>query len=116
MSVAVIRRIAKKLYALDIPQNLDPRYEYNLKPLGFYAITLGLLCALELSVNDLNHRRGFLFILAFLLVMRSLGRFFCRDLVQRAFGITWERSRANVIFNIILAALMASLACNISGV
>ncbi len=110
MSTSVIRKIALKLYALEIPEQLDPRYEYNLKPLGFYAISIALMCTLELFQKDPLHRSLFLSILAALLTFRALGRFFYRDLVEKAFAINWDRSRKNVIFNLVLAAVMGGLA------
>ncbi len=110
MSTSVIRKIALKIYALEIPEQLDPRYEYNLKPLGFYAISIALMCTLELFQRDPMHRSLFLAILAALLIFRALGRFFYRDLVEKAFAINWDRSRKNVIFNLVLAAVMGGLA------
>ncbi|QDK38641.1 hypothetical protein [Bdellovibrio sp. NC01] len=110
LSTSVIRKIALKLYALELPQELDPRYEYNLKPLGFYAISIALMCTLELFQKDPVHRAAFMAILSALLVFRALGRFFYRDLVEKAFAITWSRSRMNVIFNLTLAFIMGGLA------
>ena len=110
LSTSVIRKVALKLYALEIPEELDPRYEYNLKPLGFYAISIALMCTLELFQKDPLHRSLFLSILAALLIFRALGRFFYRDLVEKAFAINWDRSRKNVIFNLVLALIMGGLA------
>ncbi len=110
LSISILRKIALKVYALKIPEKLDPSYEYNLKPLGFYSVTLGAMCTLELSQKDPGHRAAFLAILAGLLVLRASGRFLYRDLVEKAFAINWKRSRINVIFNLGLAVVVGGLA------
>jgi len=44
MSVKVTRMLAYKLYKLQLEENLDLKYQYALKALGFYALYTGLLC------------------------------------------------------------------------
>lgn len=110
LSISFLRKIGKYLYSLQLPEKLDPRYEYVLKPLGFYAITLGLICLGELFTADPIHRAYVLLCLAILLISRALGRYFYKDLVETAFSITWQRSKLNVIFNFLAAMFLLFLA------
>lgn len=104
LSFPLLRKIGKKLYSLNIPENVDPRYEYSLKAIGFYALTIGFLSLLELVNESSKQKALFLLILSFLLVARAWGRWFYKDLVEKAFQISWPRSRKNVLFNIFCAA------------
>lgn len=110
LSVKYLRKIAFKLYSLKLPEQLDPRYEYNLKPLGIYAITISLFSALEIFQTEKLHRTFVLGILSLLLTLRGLSRYFYRDLVELSFGVSWPRSRLNVFFNFILAFFIGVLA------
>ena len=110
LSISFLRKIGKYFYSLQLPEKLDPRYEYVLKPLGFYAITLGLICLGELFTTDPLHRAYVLLCLAILLISRAFGRYFYKDLVEIAFSITWQRSKLNVIFNFFAAIFLLFLA------
>lgn len=110
LSISVLRRIGKYFYSLQLPEKLDPRYEYVLKPLGFYAITLGLICFGELFTAEPLHRAYLLLCLAILLIARALGRYFYKDLVETAFSISWKRSKTNVVFNFLAAIFLLYLA------
>jgi hypothetical protein len=113
LSVRYTRIIAKKLYNLELPEKLDPRYEYNLKPLGFYALTLATLCVLQALSENLNSKRDFIFVLAGLLILRASGRFLYRDLFLKAFGVNWPRSRLNFFFNLALAVFLFYVATDL---
>lgn len=115
LSLSLTRKIARKLYRLDLPENMDPRYEYALKALGFYALTIAAISVGPLLHPDPAVEAFLLAALAGLLILRALGRFFYRDLLYRAFAITWRRSRWNVFFNLIVAGLMIALALQIQA-
>ena len=110
LSVGLTRKIAGRLYQLSLPEVLDPRYEYALKAMGFYALTIALICLLPFGFEDPGFESAILCTMAFLLFVRALGRFFYRDLAFRAFGISWQRSRINVIFNILFTGLLLTVA------
>lgn len=110
LSLALTRKIAHSLYRLQIPEVVDPRYEYALKPLGFYALTIGFFCLLEAALGEGRHRALFFAGLAFLMFVRAWGRFFYKDLFTKAFGTSWGRSKLNVIFNIALGGLLGGIA------
>lgn len=109
LSFSVLRKVGERLYALNIPETVDPKYEYSLKPLGFYALTLGFVCIAELFNSNSKQKAIFLLILSFLLLSRAWGRFFYKELVEKAFDLPWKRSQANVLFNIASAIILIAL-------
>ena len=108
-SVKAIRRIGKVLYGLDIPLELDPRYEYTWKPLGAYAVCIGLIAWHALTVQDPVYRLFVIRLLAFLYLMRAVCRLIYRDLFTRAFGTPFKRNAINIAFNLALVVLMLGL-------
>lgn len=110
LSFSLLRSVGRKLYALNIPETVDPKYEYSLKPLGFYALTMGFVCLAELFSTDKNQKAVFLVILSFLLLSRAWGRFFYKELVEKAFDLPWKRSQTNVLFNILSSFVLLFVA------
>lgn len=103
VSVQFTRLIAKKLYSLTLPENLDPRYEFVLKPLGTYAVMTTVLCGYALWTKNTEFRFFMLALLALLYVMRALVRLFYRDLFFRAYATPFKRNLVNIVFNLALA-------------
>lgn len=110
MSFSLLRKIGKRLYDLNIPESVDPKYEYSLKAIGFYALTLGFICLLQFYNQDPVQKSIFLVILSFLLLARAWGRWMHHDLVEKAFQISWPRSRKNVLFNLFCAVFSCYVA------
>lgn len=106
LSPRLIRRLGRGLYALKAPEDLDPRFEYGLKPLGAFALTLALWCTRVGWWGFPEEVRTLTCALALLFTLRAAFRYLNRDLFFRAFGVPWQRSRYNVLFNLILSAVL----------
>lgn len=110
LSFPLLRHIGNRLYSLNIPESVDPKYEFTLKPIGCYALTVGFFCLLELFNNSPKQKAIFLLILSFLLVSRAWGRWFYKALFEKAFQVNWQRSRKNVLFNLICSVISCCVA------
>lgn len=111
LSTKLMRKLAGVLYALKIPENLDPRYEYIWKPLGAFAVWVAVFCFRGVwgaQSNDTQYQRFLVWALAGLYVARALQRWVYRDLFFRAFGVPFKRSLFNIAFNLALAFLMVN--------
>lgn len=107
VSVGWIVWISSKLYALKPPAKMDPGFEYGLKPLGAFALTVGIWCAQVGWFNDSDRSLFTLKLcLALLFSLRALFRLVHRDLFFRASGVTLARSKWNILFNILLAVIL----------
>lgn len=106
MSIKITRALAYKLYKLRLEENLDLKYQYALKCLGFYALYTALLCYIGLTIQDSNTKAKLLFALGVLTLLRALGRLISRDLIQNAFNLKTDRNKFHVALNSILAAAM----------
>lgn len=113
LSFPIVRKIGNQLYSLNIPEKVDPKYDYALKPIGFYALTVGFFCLLELFNDSPKQKALFLLILSFLLISRAWGRWFYQDLFKIAFQVAWPRSRKNVLFNLFCAMFSFYVAYNL---
>lgn len=101
-----IARATRSLYGLRLPEQLDPRLEYAIKPLGAFALWTGVLCALAFVHRDEAWVNGVRLALAGLFLLRAFFRWSDRDLFRRAFDVDWNRSRWNVAFNVGLALVL----------
>lgn len=106
ISLERLRSLSRYLYALKVPDDVDPRFEYGLRPLGAFALTLSLFCFRGLWTDDPAYRSFLALALAFLFVLRAGFRLFHRDLFERAFGVSFPRSLKNIAFNFVLTALL----------
>jgi hypothetical protein len=100
----------KKVYALNIPENYEPRYEVSLKFLGLMAWTVSALTAQAILWPDKRLQTFTLFTLAFLILGRALMRFAMKDTLSDAYQLTFKRSLGNIIFNLILSMFTMFLA------
>jgi hypothetical protein len=103
-SVKLIRKLTGALYALDGPDELDPKFEYGIKPLGALAFVFGCL-ALRVAAtgSDLEFFKA---CLALLLVLRAILRYLHSDLFERAFHVKLKRSWNNIALNLVLALIL----------
>ena len=106
VSVRITRKLARALYALDLPENLDPRYEYTWKPLGAYALFTAAIATDALLNTDSPFSAHVLKLLAALYLLRAALRWMYRDLFKRAYGVGLRRNLVNIFFNILLASGM----------
>ena len=104
--VSFIASATRFLYRLELPERLDPRLEYSIRPLGAFAIWTGLVCLLSFTHRDESWSEWIKIFLAVLFLLRAAFRFFGRQLFFQAFSVPWERSRWNVALNIFLSVLL----------
>jgi hypothetical protein len=113
LSVAWTRKVARALYALDLPRDLDPRYEYTWKPLGAYAIFTGWMALVAYRARETPFAAEAFYGLAFLFFLRAAMRWVYRDLFQRAYGVGIRRNATHIVFN--LALVVSLLAFGVSS-
>ena len=107
-SLQWIAWLTSKLYALKVPEKIDPGFEYGLKPLGAFALVLSIWCTQVGWFNDSARSLVTLKLsLLLLFTLRAAFRLIHRCLFLRASGVPWERSRWNVLFNLLLAGILA---------
>lgn len=102
LSVNMTRKIAYKLYKLRLEDNLDLKYQYALKALGFYALYTAILCYIGFSIDDPIIKAKLLFALGFLTCLRAMGRLINRDLILKAFQAESSRNNFHVALNLII--------------
>ena len=100
----------KKVYALNIPVNYEPRYEITIKFLGLMALAVSGLTAEAILMPDKRLQTFTLFILAFLFLGRAILRIALRKELADAYQLSFKRSLGNIIFNITLSFLTMILA------
>ena len=110
LSVKVTRYLAFKLYKLELEDDLDLKYQYALKCLGFYALYTACLCYIGMVEGDSVVKAKLMFALAFLTMLRALFRWVSRDLIQTAFNLKTNRNVFHVILNGCLSLTMFFLA------
>jgi hypothetical protein len=84
---------AQSFYGLDV-QDSAAQFTYMLKALGMYALFTGGLLALAL--RDPRKYRHIIVAAAALLLMRAVTRVLFFDLLEEAFGLTWQQNLINV--------------------
>jgi hypothetical protein len=110
LSLQTLRSISGKLYALNVPDPVDPKFEYGLRPLGAFALVLSLFCFRGALVEDPSYRTFVACVLIFLFMLRATFRLLYRDLFARAFNVDFRRNMKNIVFNAILSSVLG-LAC-----
>jgi hypothetical protein len=106
VSLKSLGRLSSFLYNLKVPKEVDPRFEYGLRPLGAFALVYS---AWSVRAGWYSHPDELIFFkicFAILLLMRSWFRFYYRSLFWEAFEVSWSRSRWNCFFNLILSAVL----------
>jgi hypothetical protein len=106
LSVERLRSLSRFLYAVQVPESVDPRFEYGLRPLGAFALVLSLFCFRGVLLEDPGYRSFVAATLAFLFTLRAGFRWFHRDLFERAFGVVPSRSLKNIVFNLALSGVL----------
>lgn len=97
-------KVGKSLYGLKLSKTLDPAHEYTLKPLGMYAIFVGIFCSKAALSDNIDLQKFTLQMLCLLFVGRSLMRVIHYSLLNKAFQVTPKRNTINIIFNVMLSA------------
>lgn len=106
VSLSSIAWLGRFLYNLKAPTELDPRFEYGLKPLGAFAVSFAALSFRAGWYAGPDELLFFKSTFAVLLLLRAWFRLRYRDLFQQAFAVSWTRSRWNCLFNLALAVTL----------
>ena len=114
LSVNVTRTLAYKLYKLKLEENLDLKYQYALKALGFYALYTASLCYIGMTVSEPSVKSKLLIALGFLTLMRALGRLMNRELIQSAFNLKSDRNKFHAALNTSMALGMFFVAMQLA--
>lgn len=105
-----VQSFTKKVYALNIPEKYEPRYEATLKFLGLMAWAVCALSSQALILPDKRLQSFTLLILACLFLGRAILRLALKDTLADAYGLTFKRSLGNIIFNVLLSLFTLTLA------
>lgn len=105
-----IQGFGSKVYRLDIPDKIDPRYFLCLKFLGLMALMVSALTFIVAFGDDEIARIGALVFYALLFSSRSLLRYAFQDEFVAAYNLEFSRSLKNIIFNIILSIFTLAVA------
>ena len=105
-----IQKFGKKVYRLEIPLNIDPRYFICLKFLGLMAIMVGCLSLLVSYSGNNQVQELALVFYAILFIMRSIFRALYKKEFFEAYKLDFNRSKKNIILNVLLALLAIVLA------
>ena len=106
VSLDRLRALSKFLYALRLPDEIDPRFEYGIRPLGAFALTLAAICLRAVWIPGEDQGLFLSTVLAALFLLRAYFRYRYRDLFTRAFGVPFARSRWNILFNFVLSGIL----------
>ncbi len=109
LAFSSLRRIGFLLYKLKIPNQPDPQFEYVLKPLGLYALSISLICFFAVFRWQENEQQDLLRIFAALLLGRGACRIFYAPLFLKAFGTTPLRNMGNAILTFVVALTFIAL-------
>lgn len=105
-----VQSFTKKVYALNIPENYEPRYEATLKFLGLMAWAVSALTLQALIWPDKRLQAFTLTTLAGLFMGRVCLRILLKKTLADAYGLTFKRSLSNIIFNVLLSLFTLTLA------
>lgn len=105
-----IQAFGKNVYALNIPQAYEPRYEASLKFLGLMAWGVAALASQALIFPDHRLQATTLFIFAGLFLARAVLRILLKKTLDDAYQLSFKRSLGNIIFNLLLSLFTLSIA------
>jgi len=105
-----VQIFGKNVYALNVPDKYEPRYEITIKFLGLMALAVSALTLEVLIWPNRNIQTFTLFTLSFLFLSRAIMRIVLRQEFFDAYQLSFKRSLANIIFNSFLSLLFFSLA------
>jgi hypothetical protein len=106
IELRTLRKVVRGLYALETPETIDPRFEYGIRPLGIFALGLSAFCFRAVLVLDDGFSRFLTEVLIFTFLARAAARLLYRELFTRAFGTPFRRSLKNIVFNVLLSAIL----------
>lgn len=98
-----IQGFGSKVYRLDIPDKVDPRYFLCLKFLGVMALMVSALTFVITFGEDHVAKVSALVFYAFVFLSRSLLRYAYQKEFVAAYNLEFKRSLKNIVFNIILS-------------
>lgn len=101
------RAVAARFYGMQLPEELDARYEFANKALGVYSIHIAFLGALGLWIGG-TALTAILCSFLVLSLLRVLERWHYRHLLATAFGLPVERTVTKTGLNFFLVALLAA--------
>lgn len=113
LSTKITRTLAYKLYKMDLEDNLDLKYQYALKALGFYALYTALLCYIGMSADSSEIKSKLLLALGFLTLIRAIGRVLNSELIQAAFKLKNDRNIFHIGLNTVMALGMFYVAYSV---
>jgi hypothetical protein len=99
-----MRAVARRAYGLDLGSELDPKYELANRMVGLHSGQLSLVTALGAGAGGAPGAIVAISVAA-LSLGRALARWKLRALLERAFGVTPERSFRKALFNLALAVI-----------
>lgn len=105
-----IQVFGKKVYALSIPEEYEPRYEVSVKFLGLLAWTVAALAAQSLVWPDRRLQAMTLFIFSVLFFARAVLRIVLKKEIVDAYKLDFKRSLGNIIFNLLLSLFTLTMA------
>ncbi len=105
-----IQAFGKKIYALNIPEYYEPRYEVTVKFLGLLAWTVAALASQALIFPDRRLQAFTLFIFSILFFARAILRIILKKPLADAYQLTFKRSLRNIIFNLLLSLFTLTMA------
>lgn len=103
LGVERVAKLTSFFYKVNLPQ--DKNMSYAIKPIGAFAVWTGYICAMAF------HTGGEFFYytcwgLVGLFLARAYFRWAGRELFFQNYGVSWQRSRWNVVFNTVLSAML----------
>lgn len=105
-----IQLFGRKVYALNIPESYEPRYEVSVKFLGLLAWTVAALAAQALIWPDKRLQASTLFIFSVLFIARAALRIVLKKTLDDAYQLSFKRSLGNIAFNILLSLFTLAVA------
>ena len=96
------KTFGQKLYSLNFPEKFDPRYQLTVRSLGAFALFTGVISWIVLLAGGEKLKGFYLLALGGLFIIRAILRVAQKELFLEAYNMTFERSKKNVIFNLIL--------------
>jgi hypothetical protein len=104
-SLALIKQAVGVLYKLKI-DNIDPKLEYAVKPLGAFAFVFGLLSFASVYYYDERWTKIIALLTAILFFLRAALRWIYRDHFERTFAVSRARNVFNIVFNFVLVLML----------
>lgn len=108
------KTFGQKLYSLNFPEKFDPRYQLTVRSLGAFALFTGVISWVILFQGKTNLKGLYLAALGILFIGRAILRIVQKELFLEAYNMTFERSKKNVIFNVLLGTVTCALGVSLA--